>query len=60
MADTTNHTPHGAARDKGATRKLYSAPVLRIYGDIALITKSVGMKGTTSDGGGAPGMSKTS
>jgi hypothetical protein len=43
-----------------ASRAPYVPPALKVYGAIAALTRTVGMKGTVSDGGGAPGMSKTS
>ena len=49
-----------AHEDGAAARKDYVAPLLKVYGDVASVTRSAGMKGTVSDGGGAPGMSKTS
>jgi hypothetical protein len=49
------------APEGGATaRKEYVAPALKVYGDVSAVTRTAGMNGKVSDGGGAPGMSKTS
>jgi hypothetical protein len=42
----------------GAGRKPYAAPALRVYGDVAALTRSVGNTTTNSDGGHGA-MSKT-
>ena len=52
----------GTQRAKPAgkpAKKLYAAPKLRIYGDVAAITRTVGRTGTVLDGGHGS-MSKTS
>jgi hypothetical protein len=42
----------------GAARKPYEKPALRVYGDVAALTRSVGNTTTNSDGGHGA-MSKT-
>jgi hypothetical protein len=59
-ADSTNVAPDRAHNDARGNRTPYATPVLHVYGNVELVTKTVGMSGKTSDGGGAPGMSKTS
>jgi hypothetical protein len=52
----------GTQRAKPAGRppkKQYAAPKLRVYGDVAAITRTVGNTGTVLDGGHGS-MSKTS
>ena len=38
-------------RADGPVRKPYNAPSLRVYGDVAALTRTVGHKGTVADGG---------
>jgi hypothetical protein len=45
--------------DIRAPKLPYVAPLLHVYGDLRAITTNVGMTSAISDGGGAPGMSKT-
>ena len=40
-------------------RRAYQSPILRVYGDLATITKAVGFKGLVADGGTVLGMRKT-
>jgi len=42
-----------------AARTPYSPPVLRVYGDVAALTRAIGNTGTVADGGHGS-MSKTS
>lgn len=42
-----------------AARKTYATPRLRVFGDVAALTKSVGSSGSVADGGHGA-MSKTS
>ena len=43
----------------GSTRKPYNVPMLRAYGSISALTRTVGKVGTVADGG-MGSMSKTS
>jgi hypothetical protein len=47
-----------AARSERLPRKAYSAPKLRVYGDVAALTLAIGNTSHKSDGG-AGAMSKT-
>jgi hypothetical protein len=47
-----------AARSERLPRKIYEAPKLRVYGDVAALTLTIGNTSHKSDGG-AGAMSKT-
>ena len=40
-------------------RKPYASPALRVYGDVAALTRAVGFSSTNADGGAVIGMRKT-
>jgi hypothetical protein len=50
----TNHQPDA----NGDARKTYSTPELRVFGDVAALTRSISNKSTNADGGHGA-MSKT-
>jgi hypothetical protein len=58
MAEQKNASTNEPAAVNGAARKPYAAPALRVYGDVAALTRSVGNTTTNSDGGHGA-MSKT-
>ena len=39
------------SQDKGSTKKPYAAPQVFVYGDIREVTRTVGNKAPTADGG---------
>ena len=54
------NTAAGAGPLVGPTpRRAYEPPILRVYGDLAIITKAVGFRGLIADGGTVLGMRKT-
>jgi hypothetical protein len=60
MKSENQREANGRDRANSSLRKPYNVPLLRVYGSIATITRTIGMTGTVSDGGGSFSMSKTS
>ena len=58
MKDQSGQTPREEDSASAATRKPYESPKLRVYGDVAAITRNAGMNGMVNDGG--HGNNKTS
>lgn len=46
--------------DSQKEKKAYSTPELRVYGDLAVVTKNIGSRGALDNGGGAAAGPKTS
>ena len=59
MATEAEHGADERLPAVGSTRKPYNVPLLRVYGSISALTRTVGNMGTVLDGGHGA-MSKTS
>jgi hypothetical protein len=59
MKDQSGQTPREEVSAGAGTRKPYESPKLRVYGDVAAITRSVGMTAAAQADGGAHGNTKT-
>ena len=59
MAEREDHRMEQVTPEREPARKPYTAPKLRVYGDVSTITRTIGRKGTVADGGHGS-MSKTS
>jgi hypothetical protein len=59
MDKKTSRTSARAAPSDSPPRTTYAAPSLRVYGDIAALTRTVGRTSSNRDGGAMWNMSKT-
>lgn len=52
MKDQSGQTPREEISAGAVARKPYESPKLRVYGDVAAITRSAGMTATAANDGG--------